>query len=105
MSDQSLAERERQFCASLGYSERAKRIAPKLGEVSEELQTKAARVSGAEKELLELAAEQIDQARDLLRILEQEQWRQREAINLYLYGKVDRDFLKNISSSWNESRP
>ena len=105
----TLAEAEREFAKTLGPSEKAKRLAPKLGEIAEEMNVTAVSLAQglrpvatpAAAELMDLSAELVDQARDLLRILEQEQFRQRTAIQMFLAGRVDRDFLRNVSGSWN----
>lgn len=100
-----LAESEQRISLSMGPSERAKRLFPRLREVVVEHRRRAAMATGANAELLELEAVQIELAADLLRILAQEQWRQREAIKLYLHAREDRPFLRRVSETWNEDPP
>jgi hypothetical protein len=97
-----LAKRERAFAAKLGHSERAKRLYPKLKELIDEHQRRIMTAkTPVQAELLELEVVWIEQARELLRILEQEQWRQREGAKLFLCGHIDRSALRNISETWN----
>lgn len=46
----------------------------------------------------------VAKALELLKIIEMEQWRQREAIKLYLQGQIDRGSMRAIAYSWNGSR-
>ena len=105
----TLAEAERDLAKTLGPSARAKRLAPKLGEIAEEMNATAVSLAAGHRpvatpaaaEIMDLSAELVDQARDLLRILEQEQFRQRTAIQMFLQGQVDREFLRKVAYSWN----
>lgn len=99
MSD-NLATRERKLAESLQPSDRAKRLAPTLIEISREILLRAR--NDVERELGELHVERLRQASDLLRILETEQFRQREAIKLYHHGGLDRSALNRIAATWNE---
>jgi hypothetical protein len=98
----SLAEKEKALAAKLGPSERAKRLAPKLLEEAAECRLEARFMPNVE--LLELRAALLEEAADLLRILETEQFRQRTAAATHLHGRMDRAELRQITQSWNESK-
>ncbi len=100
----TLAETERRFTAGMDPSARAKRLYSALEDTVAELHRMAKSCrpdADATRELLELEAERVEQARQLLRILETEQFRQRETIKHYLYGHGSRDSLRTVSGSWN----
>jgi hypothetical protein len=101
-----LLDRERARVATLKPYDEAKRLAPKLRELAGELRLQSrATARAATAQLRELEAEWATRAAELLRILAQEQWRQREAIKLYLHGREDRAFLRRVSETWNEDTP
>ncbi len=97
----TLADKEKKFAASLAPSERAKRLYPKLLEEAEECRRDAG--AALNRELLELRAELLQQAADLIRILETEQFRQRTAAATHLDGKMDRADLRRVTRTWNQA--
>jgi hypothetical protein len=105
----TLVELEREILQHMDASSRAKRIAPRLGEIAKEMSETAAQLANGHRpvaapaaaELMACSAELVSQASELLRVLEQEQYRQRTAIQMFLYGRADRDFLQNVAHSWN----
>lgn len=102
MISKTLAEREAELIASLHPSAEAKRLAPKLRDDAAERRSLASTAkTEAGRQLHELAALHLERAAELLRILEQEQWRQREAIKLHLHGTLERTNLRRIAESWN----
>jgi hypothetical protein len=99
---QTLSKHEEEYYKGLDNRSKAKRIVEKLYHVESELEFKA----GYSKthDMQELAIWERDivtNARLLITVLEQEQWRQREAIKLFLAGRVDRAFIRNVSETWN----
>lgn len=103
--EKSLAESEKAFSASLMPDALAKRMAPKLMEVASEIARRGASATNPdEKELLELDAAVVELSVEALRRCEQEQWRQREAIKLFLHGRITQSDLRKISESWNGDR-
>lgn len=102
MSHLRLAQFESNFIQGMSASDRARRLTPKLIELAEEIDLLAkAAPTEAGRELWELEALHVRNAADLLRVLEQEQWRQREAAKLFLCGQIDRSALRSITESWN----
>jgi hypothetical protein len=100
--DRPLAEREKEFCASLQPDALAKRLVPKLVEVAAEMEQLAATArTAASKELFKFDAAVLVLAAEALRRCEQEQWRQREAIKLFLHRRMTETDLRRISESWN----
>lgn len=97
-----IAETEAGIAMSLRPYERAKRLAPGLREEAEECRREATMATAAKADLLGLRAERLEQAADLLRILAQEQWRQREAAKIYLHGRMGRSELREITETWND---
>lgn len=97
----TLAAKEKKLAASLGPSERAKRLYPKLMEEAVELRRDAKRALNSE--LLEFRAELMEQAADIIRVLETEQFRQRTAAATHLDGMMDRAELRSIVKTWNQS--
>jgi DNA-binding transcriptional regulator GbsR (MarR family) len=67
----SLADAEHRISNQLGPRDRALRLFPRLKETANDLRTRLEK-SPAGRELLDMAAEQIEQAAELLRVLEQE---------------------------------
>lgn len=105
---ETLAQAEARIVATMSPSDEAKRLAPKLIEEAVEARHRARLKSGmgkADFELDDLAAVRLERAAELLRILEQEQFRQRESARLYLDGRVDRAFLRRAAWSWNGDKP
>ncbi len=100
--ERTLVEFERDYTASMTASQKAKRLHVSLKDVSGELIVKSMLGTEAQKELFELYAERVSQAADLLRVLELEQWRQRESIKLFLARREDESFLRRVSSTWND---
>lgn len=105
MTYKTLAAREADFIASMLPSNEAKRLAPKLRELAEEHRRQASHSTPAGREMHDLEAFRVDRAAELIRILETEQFRQRESIKLYLAGREDRDFLRRVASTWNDDKP
>lgn len=86
---ETLQQAERRICATLTPPERAKRLFKSLGETVEEVRRLAScALTPASRELWAMEAERIEQARECLRVLEQEQWRQRESAKLFLHGQI-----------------
>lgn len=99
---ESLAEREIALTEHMSASDRAKRLAPMLREIAEELERRNTS-SPTLRELWRLEVVRIRAAAELLRILEQEQFRQRTAAAIFLDGRMDRADLRNITRTWNDS--
>jgi hypothetical protein len=100
-----LTEWLRGFTKGMPADTLAKYIHPKLLEAAEESSRAAKRLKATEAEISlgNFYAEVILLAAKALQKCEQEQWRQREAIKLFLYGQLDRHRLRDISSTWNYS--
>lgn len=55
----------------------------------------------AANEIYDLETQVMKSAAEMIPVLETEQWRQREAIKLFLHGQIDRNELRRISETWN----
>lgn len=55
----------------------------------------------AEAEMAEYDINLLHTMGETLDVMEREQWRQREAIKLFLHGQIDRQALRRISETWN----
>lgn len=103
--EKSLAECEKEFCAALTPDALAKRLAPKLEEVASEISRRGRSATNPDaRELLDLEAAVVELSVEALRRCEQEQCRQREAIKLFLHGRITQGDLRKISESWNGDR-
>ena len=102
MSDKTLAEMRNEFYKTLSNEDRSKHLVNKLYDVEKELEMTAAYAkSETWKELALWQRDVVGDSRKLIEVLAREQWRQREAIKLFLHGQVDRHFLRNVSETWN----
>lgn len=100
-----LAASTRRIFESLSNERRARWLEPKLVDLAQDLEHRgqSAQVLGksAESELMELGAELVKLAGELIHTLDLEQWRQREGAAHYLQGRMARDELRKINRSWN----
>ena len=101
----NLAESVKRHAEGRLPDDRAKWLYPRLlddaKEADQEAQLARDRGKGSAAELLEMRAEQMRQAAELIRILSTEQFRQRETIKHYLHGRGDTASLRLVSSTWN----
>jgi hypothetical protein len=105
---ETLAQAEMRFISRMSPSDEAKRLAPKLIEEAVEARHRARLKEGMGKahfELDDLAAVRLERAAELLRILEQEQFRQRTAAAIHLDGRMSTSDLRQVTRSWNGDKP
>lgn len=106
MAERSLIECERTITAHISPSMQARRLHSLLADIVKDFGERAvAARTEAERELIVLYSERIEDTRRLLRTLDGEQSRQREVIKHYLHGMADRDALRRVSDSWNGDAP
>lgn len=101
----SILQSFRRECQFKRGTDLAKYIATKLAFVRSSLTLshdgRKVTASDAAKELYEYDLGIIGDSIDLIAKLDNEQFRQREAIKLYLHGQIDRNELRRISETWN----
>lgn len=80
---------------------KAKRIVDALAGAENEFRLKARASSGASAELAELDAAACANGAGLIKTLDTEVFRLRQAIGCYLHGRLDRGDLRKIAETWN----
>ncbi len=90
--------------ATMDEETRGRFLMLRLPDLQRELEHEAKKPGMSETgvELWTYDAAIVKATEDILRIMCVEQWRQREAIKLYLAGQIDRGSLRDISNSWNK---
>lgn len=100
---ETLAESQRRFIKGLDVRARAKRAYGQLEELQGELMREAGSArTPAAAELNAFYAAQVEEARELIRVLEMEQIRQRTTLKMFLQGMLERGEAREISESWND---
>jgi len=94
---ETLAEADAKFCASLLPDALAKRTAPQLVEIAKEI-----RIQHRNAEMAEADAARCERAAVVLRKLETEVFRLRQAIGCYADGRLGLPELTEVSRSWNK---
>jgi len=102
----SLYEQFIENLRDLSPEAKVKAVLPRLEDLVRELGKEAIKPGMSEtgKDLWTYDAAVVLQAHELLHQMVTEQWRQREAIKLYLAGQIDRGSLRSISNTWDGDR-
>lgn len=114
MKEKNLSDSLRRLIADMLPDERAKYIAKQLTTITEHFHEGAQRShrersrfgdSAVNAEMFEFYETILTETLASMKVLEREQWRQREAAKLFLHGAVDRHFLRRVTESWNGDTP
>lgn len=103
----SLTEMEKSLLSKLTPTKKAQKLADRVCEIVTELDWMAKRIAESMKnpnsllEMTRMYQYDLKEIAEMLRILEQEQFRQREAIKLFLHRREGESFLRLVSESWN----
>lgn len=99
---ENLVTREKALVAGMDIRGRAERSISQLSEIAGEMRISCLRATDTEQRLAELAACRIDLAVDALYRNHIEEFRLREAIGIFLDGRMERSELRTIWRTWND---